>query len=261
MGRISPQLAGETALRVFTTPPRIPRPNWEKELLNSGQKILLANGLSAYRWGDLSSPIVLLVHGWMGRGTQLGMLIQPLLEKGFQVVALDGPAHGDSPGKRTAASFFANSILDVSNQLGGIHSIVAHSFGAGATAIALKRGLKLEKFVLVASPSDLVWVVDGYAREMRLTEAVERAFKKSLENWTGLSLKDADIAAIGKLVSLPVLIVHDPKDREVPFKDAIKIHENWSRSKLLSLEGVGHYRILKSKQFTLAVVDFLTNPN
>ena len=56
--------------------------------------------------GEISGPALgvafsdLLVHGWEGRGAQLGSLVGPLVEAGLSVVAFDAPAHGDSPGNR-----------------------------------------------------------------------------------------------------------------------------------------------------------------
>jgi pimeloyl-ACP methyl ester carboxylesterase len=257
LGWISPSLAGLWAARLFTTPQYIERPGWEKELIARSTPMILKNGLHAWSWGKPENPKVLLVHGWQGRGTQLGKLIDPLVAKGFQVIAIDGPAHGDSPGKRTNVKFYADALLEVDRDIGPFYAFVSHSFGAGATAIALSAGLKLKKVILVASPADLKWVRDDYSRVMKLSPRVGQAFQGRLEKWAGVKIKDVDIAKMGHKIGIPALIVHDPQDKEIAFHNAEIIAENWKSSQLLVLHGVGHRRILKAPEFIGAVSDFL----
>lgn len=257
LGKLSPGVASEVALRIFTRPKKYERPDWEKKLLESGTPITLKTGLKAHAWGDRRAPIVLLVHGWAGRGTQLGHLIAPLTQAGYQVIALDGPAHGDSPGTRTNINFFANALVDVGMELGYLHGVVAHSFGAGATVIALDRGLKATRVVCVASPSNMQRVVDTYSGLMKLSKPVATEMQKRLEKWAGVQLSDLHIEKISAHQSTPALIVHDPEDREVAYRNAEVLAENWRGARLLTLKNVGHRRILKSKELAQAVLDFM----
>ncbi|HEX8728518.1 MAG TPA: hypothetical protein VF739_07855, partial [Ktedonobacterales bacterium] len=87
------------ALQMFMTPRRLAPRDWEAALLRRGTPLTFANGLVARSFG--AGPRVLLVHGWEGRGMNLGMFIAPLTAAGYQVLALDGPAHGESPGEQT----------------------------------------------------------------------------------------------------------------------------------------------------------------
>src|SRR5205085_10246750 len=97
------------AARLFTSPRRHPRPAREAAVLATARAVTLdvvtratgrdrAQRLAAWRWG--TGPTILLVHGWEGRGAQLGALVEPLVDAGFSVLTFDGPAHGDSSGKR-----------------------------------------------------------------------------------------------------------------------------------------------------------------
>ena len=49
--------------------------------------------LAGYRWGKKTAPIILLVHGWTGIATGFVNFIDPLLERGYQVVSYDGIVH------------------------------------------------------------------------------------------------------------------------------------------------------------------------
>ncbi len=83
---------------------------------------------------------MLLVHGWEGRGSQLGAFVEPLVRAGLSVVAFDAPGHGDSPGRRLYLTDMADAIIDVERAVGPLHAIVAHSFGAAAVLLAHQRG-------------------------------------------------------------------------------------------------------------------------
>src|ERR1700745_2707030 len=84
---VSEDLGTSLAERLFTSPRRHRRPEREHRVLASARR--LANDVAlrsprwrgehrrvaAWRWGH--GPAVLLVHGWEGRGSQLGALVQP----------------------------------------------------------------------------------------------------------------------------------------------------------------------------------------
>src|SRR5205823_2922525 len=96
---ISDQLGGSLAERLFTSPHRHRRPERERAVLASGRQLSLEVTLrsprwrgeqrrvNAWRWG--AGPTVLLVHGWEGRGSQLGAFVEPLVRAGLSVVAFD----------------------------------------------------------------------------------------------------------------------------------------------------------------------------
>lgn len=256
LGAVSPSIAGQVAAQIFTSPRRHQRPKWETELMASGRPLRLRSKLAAHVWGE-GQKTVLLVHGWEGRGTQLGRLVEPLVEHGFRVIALDGPAHGDSPGRRTNIRFYANALKEVVDELGHLHAIVAHSFGAGATTIGLSEGMPVSRVILVASPSHLAWVIDDFCQMMELSEPLSGALRSYLERWSGVRAADINIAALSEQLNVTALIVHDPKDREVPFVNAEDLARSWPGAKLLPLENVGHRRILKSPHFVQAAIEFI----
>lgn len=254
-----PALSGEMVLRLFTTPQRVPRPAWEAEIVKTGQSVTLKSGLHATSWGEIGQPTVWLVHGWQGRGSQLGHLVAPLIEKKFHVMALDGPAHGESPGKRTNVNEFAQFLLAAVKEYPG--HVVAHSFGAAAAALALaacgQGGGPLHSAVFVAAPSDLHRVVGFFALRMQLSPRVKSEFERRLATWIRLRPEETDLARIGQKVSVPVLVAHDPSDSEVAFDNAERFIRYWPNARLLSLPRVGHYKILKSAAFIAGATEFL----
>lgn len=277
IGFFHSSLAGELALYIFTAPGRYEQPEWEKRLVEKGKEINFQiqtdqqERVCATEWGNSDAKAVLLVHGWEGRGSQLGYLVEPLVALGYRVIALDGPAHGNSPGNRTNINLFSRLLKDIANELTTTANarkrnaesnaefkvnVVAHSFGAAATALALIRGAGISKAVFVAAPSDLNRVRTTYCQRMGFSPGVAAAFEDKLVRWANLSSDLSDLALSGQNVNTPVLIAHDPEDKEVAFSNAQRFVQFWPTAELLKLEGVGHYRILKSPEFISAVGAF-----
>ena len=102
---VSHKLAVLFSARLFTTPIRFKTPKRELAMEESSQKSRLfipeiTKEIQVLSYG-YSDKKVLLAHGWSGRSTQLFMIANRLLEKGYMVISFDGPAHGKSSGTRT----------------------------------------------------------------------------------------------------------------------------------------------------------------
>jgi len=108
---VLPSSWAERAENIFLTPSRVPRPVSEKAWFESSRKRILSGGIASFEWGPSSGPIVAPVHGWSGRGTQMGAFAAPLVERGYRVIAFDGPAHGDSAGAQTNVGEYANFLI------------------------------------------------------------------------------------------------------------------------------------------------------
>ena len=94
-GDLAPKLTAKLARPILMTP-HVPRAReWELGVLAEAQPITFRFGLAGLRWGS-HGPIVLLVHGWEGRGSQLAAMVPLLVEAGFSVVTFDAPGHGEA---------------------------------------------------------------------------------------------------------------------------------------------------------------------
>jgi pimeloyl-ACP methyl ester carboxylesterase len=202
--------------------------------------------------------VVLLLHGWEGRGTSLMAFIRPLEAAGFRVVALDGPAHGSSPGDTTDPMDFALRLAEVGQELGPLGGIVAHSMGAASTALAIRRGLQVDRVVLLAGPSSLPGVLQRYARYVQLPQPVAERFYSLMALRVGVPPEEMQVAQICRNFTVPALIFHDPEDGEVPFADALQLAEAWPGAELHVVSGSGHRRILFDPQVVEEVVAFLS---
>jgi pimeloyl-ACP methyl ester carboxylesterase len=152
--------AVEIAARIFSTPPRFAHTPRELELLSTGYRYTVDSRdgeIAAWRFGNPARDAVVLVHGWGGRGAQLGAFVTPLLEAGYQVITFDHVGHGASDGTRASIVHFLKGLEAVVAQAerGGarIVGFVAHSLGAGAVGAWLNETRRDMRAVLVAPPT------------------------------------------------------------------------------------------------------------
>jgi esterase/lipase len=256
---LSPKLAAKIALNIFASPLRIPRPISEMNAFEASKKYFLKNNIAAFEWGEAHHPVVFLIHGWNGRGTQISAFYQQLVSKNFRVIALDGPGHGDSPGNKTNPGHYAQFIIDAQREIApeGIHSLIAHSFGGGCAVLAASRGLKTKSLVLVASPAFYDRVVEFFANSIGLKTQSKLQFYKLVSLVAGIDPKELNIGNLGKNLKLPAMIVHDEDDNAVNFLSATSIINSWPGSILLKTKGLGHRRILKDSKVITEVCDFI----
>ena len=268
LGRLFPRTAGRVALRLFCTPLRRARHRRTDALLERAEVFEFMAGrhlLKGYRWGDPARPAVVLAHGWESRGTALREFVPHLEAGGYQVVAFDAPAHGDSPGKRTHLPEYAGALESLVGQLGEPAGIIGHSFGGASALYALCRPdgtLRVPKFVLVNSPAEMRWVFDDARAQLGMPAPVFRHFISGLERLTGIpDVFALDAAQLRSgLRATEVLIVHDELDPVIAFDQARKNLAQLPNSRLLITRGAGHFKLLKRPAVRARIAAFIQTP-
>ncbi len=239
-----------------------------------------AGKLAAWRWG-WRGPTVLLVHGWAGRGRQLGAFAAPLVEAGYRVVAYDAPGHGLSTGKRSSLPEMADAVAAMVRHSGGVAAIVAHSLGATATTLALSRpGMTrsrphvrlaplrgdggtppaVDRLVYVSPSVDMTGVTGRFGELTGFSAEVVKRLRSGLEQRFGFRWQELQGLEIAPLMRRPLLIVHDRGDREVPWLEGKALADVWPRAQLVSTRGLGHRRILRDTRVLATAAEFLTEP-
>ncbi|PRP95882.1 Alpha/beta hydrolase family protein [Enhygromyxa salina] len=257
---VVPRVSGGIAARLFTTPRRHDPPVRELIAEQQGERERVDFGpdggeLSVLRFGQ--GPRVLAMHGWEGRATQWGPLAGRLDRAGFELVALDGPAHGHSPGRRAHPVAFADALLAADRKFGPFAAVVGHSMGVPSVAIALARGLRAEQAVLIAGPSNVEDVLARFAAMLGLGPAAAREVEVRVLDIVGSSARELSIAELSRRVRQPALVIHSKDDREVPFADALDHVDHWPDARLLAVDGLGHRRIIRDEAVLEAIVDVI----
>lgn len=253
LGRLAPEHIAGKMRRAFMTPRNLPPRQWELPLLATAERITLRFGLSALRWGQ--GPTVLMMHGWEGRPTQFAALIEALVAAGHTVVSLEGPAHGRSPGRQAHVALFARALLEAAAELPPLRAVIGHSMGGASVLLALQWGLRTEAAVSIAAPAQLLGVLRGFAQRLGMPARVRAAFIRQVEQDVGLQVARLDVN--GYQLELPGLIVHASDDPLVAASEAQLIHKAWFDSRLLMLEEGGHQRVLADPLLVEGVLELL----
>lgn len=259
--RLSPALAARLSYPLFMTPRRYAAPERERAVLAQarGERLRLAGReVQSYRWG--AGPTVLLVHGWAGRGAQLGDMVEPLLGEGLQVVALDFPGHGASRGRRTTIREMSAQILELAHREGGLAGLVAHSLGGLASLSAVAAGAPTRRLALISAPSAVEPLMDIFAAAVGVDQRVRRRLQELVEARVGLPMAHYDSRWLKPRVRIPTLLVHDREDRDVPWQEAERLSRDWPAAQLHLSQGLGHRRILRDPAVVSRVTQFLAEP-
>lgn len=274
----SPRAAATVAEQLMFRTRRFPAPRGAAAVMARGERFTVAGrrgDLAAWRWGE-GRP-VLLVHGWNGRADQLTAFVDPLVDRGFSVVAFDAPGHGASPGSVSSLFDLADAIDDVIDTIrppfGQLEAIVAHSMGGAAATYAMSRqsrvprirherpqhdtGLPARRFAFIAPPIDVGDFVRGMGRVFGLGPSFVSALRDRVEARFGIAIDDVYAPRLARELSAPLLVVHDEDDREVPVDRGRTLAAAWPGAQLEVTQGLGHLRILRDARVVERVTAFV----
>lgn len=259
MGAVVPGLAASAGRRLFFMPPRTRRRPEQRAVLASARRLEIVTSrgkIAGWSWGR--GETVLLLHGWGGHAGQLTPFVGPLLERGFRVLALDLPAHGESPGRQASVRHFADAIAEAVEPFAPLAGIVAHSLGSSAAALALSRGLESRAAVFLSPPSRFGPIFERVSRTFGWGESLRRRFERGAEAWVGLRFDDVEPRRLAGAQRTPLLVVHDRSDDEIRVEEGEELARLWPGARVRLTEGLGHYRILRDPATVVETVAFLT---
>jgi pimeloyl-ACP methyl ester carboxylesterase len=262
IGPYAPALASSYAERLFLSARRHPRPEWEElALADADERFTIPHDgklLPAWRWGTaLGGPTVLLVHGWEGRGSQMAAFVEPLVKRGFSGVMFDVPGHGDAPDGMSSVVEHARAVASVGAHLGPIHAVIAHSVGGAASLFATRLGFTAERLALIAPPTSPARFAAGFGAMFGLGAEVLGGMVARLERRYGLTMAELLVTPDAERFDKPVLVVHDADDRVVEHAAGAAIAEAAPQGRLVTTNGLGHSRVLRSAEVIDAVIPFV----
>lgn len=209
-----------------------------------------------------NARIVLVLHGWKSRTEHMRGIVEALLGQGFRVIALDLPGHGASSGRRLNMANAVAAVGLAAQWFGPFAAVVGHSFG-GAVAVNAAAGsvdgvapVETGRLVLISAPSSMPAIFDDFARFLNLGPQSQTALAGEVARLTGNPLSSFVGAEQVAALRMPVLAVHAPDDREVPFSEARAFEAAGSHVTLLRAPGLGHRRILADEGVAAAIAHF-----
>lgn len=220
--------------------------------------------LAVESWG--AGPVVYLVHGWGGWRGQLGRFVEPLTDAGFRVVGFDAPSHGDSEagvmgaGKGNGLEF-GRALAAVAEVHGPAAAVVAHSFGCATSTVAISDGLRVGKLIFVGPSVDPTSYLGAVGDIFGFRTRIRDFLFQRIERLAGRPLSDFDPSTLAARTGDPLpptLIVHDRRDKEVPYAEGERLDAAWPNATLITTDGLGHQRILRDDDVIKQAVAFLS---
>lgn len=256
---VSTELTGRWVNKLWFRSQRHAQPAREREWLVDAQSLQLMHRgrpLAVQHWG--TGPAVLLMHGWHGRGAQLGAFAAPLVAAGFRVVAFDAPAHGRTPGRSTNLPEVSAALLAVANAFTPLHGVIAHSFGVVATLHAIAQGLAPLRVAALSAPSSIEFLMESFGARLGISSAVRAVHRRLMEERFGVDLwQRFSPREIARDLDIPALLVHDEDDQDVPWQEGEALARAWPSAAWVQTNGLGHRRILRDPEVVARVVAFM----
>jgi len=259
LGPLFPGLMGRWAYHLWFRTRRFPESAAGKKLAGSArQETLTVDGVpvAVHIWGE--GPVVLFLHGWSGRGSQVAAFVEPLLAAGYQVVAPDAPGHGETPGDRTNVLEVAAAVQSVGEKFGPLYGAITHSFGGMVLAYAMNHGLSVERVVSISAPAHIGYLIEGFAETLAIPDSVIAAMQKIIDQkFEGEIWERLSTVYSVKELTVPALIIHDEDDTSVSWEQGKMIADAWPGATFMKTSGLGHGRILRDTQVVAAAVAFI----
>ncbi|MBK6379692.1 MAG: alpha/beta hydrolase [Chitinophagaceae bacterium] len=261
LSAISKKKAAEKALVVFGTPfmksiRKAPIKNAEVIHFQLNNK-----KMNGYRWNHPQPQKALILHGFGSAAHKFEDYALLLIEKGFEVLAFDAPAHGNSEGDTTNAIEYSEMIQEVMERFGPIENFIAHSFGGISLSLALEQVTHdaNTKVVFIAPATETTSAVDGAFKMLKLkNETVRNEFEKIILNLTGKNVAWFSMRRAMDHIKASILWVHDEEDDITPWADALKVKEdNHPNIKFVCTKGLGHRKIYHDDNIKKQVIDFM----
>ena len=257
---LSPALTGRFAAWLWFRPASQTRLRKKLPVFDRATKFQFRSGennIVCHCWPS-DGARVLLLHGWSGNSRQFSSLITALIDQGFEVLALDAPAHGESTGKSTNALEIAEAIRQLESDKGPFQHVITHSFGIMCLARACHLGITFERLIAISPPLNGLGLLEKFGKTFNLNKQTLDAMRRQIEShfnrqvWELLNLEKADNA-----IDKPCLIIHDQDDKDVPVDEGKALARSWPNTSIHVTRGLGHRRILRSEETTNLCNQFL----
>jgi len=217
--------------------------------------------IQGYQWQKNKPHKVLIIHGFASCAYNFYEYVKDFIEKDFQVLAFDAPAHGLSEGKTINALEYSNLIIEIIKLYGPIDCYLAHSLGGLALCIALENipHNKSTKVVLIAPATETITAVNDAFKIVQVDdEGVRLAFDKLILQKSGYPISWFSVRRAVKNINASILWIHDENDKVTPLKDALLVKDDHHQNiEFLITKGLGHRKIYRDLSVKKKIEQYL----
>lgn len=262
LAALSKRRAARAAFELFCTPQRRVDKPLPAIFLKAEQLSFLFAGetVRGFRWNHPAPKKALILHGFESGVVNFDGYVRPLTEKGYEVLAFDAPAHGQSSGKTINVLLYKNMIEHICALYGPVNSFLAHSLGGLSAALALEAMPHdaQTKLVLIAPATETTRAMKHFFQIVQLDESVRDSFNalifqigKQPPEWYSVNRAADHLQA-------QVLFIQDEDDQMTPLADVQPlINKHLPNFRFHITKGLGHRRIYRDAQIKKEIIDFL----
>ncbi len=260
---LSARQAAAEAFTLFCTPlrraGRVSPPVFERgEPLQFELQGMMIRG---HRWNPAGHRKVLIVHGFQSCSGNFASYITALVDRGYQVLAFDAPAHGLSAGRRINLPLYVSMLSHIHTVYGPVDDFLAHSYGGVAVSHFLETipHTAATKAVFIAPATETTSTIDSFFSYLQLNNQVRQEFDRVIYELGGHWPAHFSVRRAVQQIRAEVFWLHDEEDELTPVEDALRARaDNLPNVKFRITRGLGHRRIYRDSAIMQEVVEFLT---
>lgn len=210
---------------------------------------------------------VLLAHGWMSRAAYMSRLIRALHQQGYEVYAIDFPAHGEAKGIQLSWTEAVFILQQTINTLGPFYAVIGHSFGGSMLLNMLTLASQFpdwqlqkepERVVLLASPTRMRIPVNKLARRFKLSGKGLLYLREIFHQRAITDLKKLDFRHYIKEATTPLLCIHGEQDSTISPLESSILCDKYPHASLELFSDLDHVSVLIDERVEKKVCHFLS---
>ena len=261
---VSPRKAAIKAFRFFCTPrQRVVKKG--SALFEGGEHLSFRidkHTIRGHRWLPAYPPSkrVLIAHGFESASRNFESYIGILLQKGYEVVAFDAPAHGRSGGRRILLPDYVRVLRTIEQNYGPFDSYMGHSLGGLAVALFLENTPHTAntRLVLIAPAVETTTAVAAFVQILQLSPEVSKEMDHYVQEISGHPFAWYSLRRALGHIQARILYLQDEEDRITPLKEARLVQQDGHPNiRFLFTKGLGHRKIYKDEAIMDKIVSFL----
>lgn len=122
---------------------------------------------------------------------------------------------------------------------------------------SVKKGFEINNLVIIGSGDIAQDILDDFVSKLKLEPDIGSRLRVHFEKKYRLEMDSFSGYKSAMEITIPVLVMHDKKDTDVPVSAGINIHKHLKNGKLFLTEGLGHRKILGNPEVIEKVVRFI----
>ena len=255
---ISSKYASKKALKLFASPRKGRYSEDQRNIIKSAlfEELSYDNmDIATYRWVGKGKTI-LLAHGWESNASRWDYLLEDLKAQDYNIIALDAPVHGRSGGKQFNAVLYSEFINTVALRYKP-EVLIGHSVGGMASVFSVHNHELpfIKKIILLGAPAHFTGVFNRYKSMMGFNNRISNGLDNIVLEHFGKPVDYFSAATFSESIEAQGLIIHDKKDKIIPYEDAQLFANRYKNSELITTQGFGHG--LKDKSLTPRIIEFI----